>query len=263
MIINKQDILLQLSNLIGVVEELREKCPWDKKQTIETLRPLTIEETFELSEAILKQNFDEIKKELGDLLLHLIFYSIIGAEKERFTLGDVAETLITKLKYRHPHIYGDTNVESSIDVEKNWEQLKLQEKDREKRVLSGVPSSLPSIIKALRIQQKARSAGFDWEQKAQVWDKVEEEFKELQNELFDDEMSQERAEGEFGDLLFAVINAGRLYGIDPDTALERTNKKFIDRFNYLESQSIKKGKSLHDMTLDEMETIWQEAKKSE
>ena len=261
MLYDKNEILNQLSELIGVVNDLREKCPWDRKQTFESLRLLTIEEVYELSESILNRNAAEIKIELGDLLLHIILYSRLAAEKEWFTLSDICKSLVEKLKYRHPHIYGTTEVSDSEDVEKNWEKLKLNGVNRNKSVLSGVPPSLPSTVKAIRIQQKARSAGFDWEKPEQVWDKVEEEFKELKEELTKkNNRSQEKIEDEFGDLLFSVINAGRLYGIDPDTALEKTNRKFILRFNYLEKEVLKKNINLHDMSINEIESFWQKAK---
>ncbi|HOG18989.1 MAG TPA: nucleoside triphosphate pyrophosphohydrolase [Salinivirgaceae bacterium] len=260
---NKEKAVESFGHLIDVLNELREKCPWDKKQTVESLRQLTIEETFELSDAILSKEVAEIKKELGDILLHIVFYARIATEKEWFTLNDIIETLIKKLKHRHPHIYGDVEAKDSKTVEENWEKIKLGEKDRKKRVLSGVPSGLPPMIKAFRIQQKARGVGFDWEYREQVWDKVQEELNELTYEINNPENNTEKIESEFGDLIFAMINAGRLYGIDPEKALEITNRKFIQRFNYLEEQTLLKGKDLHNMTLDEMEAIWQEAKKIE
>ena len=253
-------MLNKFEHLITVMNELREKCPWDKKQTMETLRQLTIEETFELSESILNGDVDEIKKELGDLLLHIVFYSKIADEKKWFNITDIINALIEKLIHRHPHIYGETQVINAKEVEENWEKIKLNEKDRKKQVLSGVPKSLPPMIKAFRIQQKARGVGFDWDHKEQVWDKVTEELNELKAEITTNNLTSTKIEQEFGDLLFSIINAGRLYDIDPEKALERTNKKFINRFNYLESQTISKGLNLHDMTLDEMEVIWQKAK---
>lgn len=261
--VDKTETLDKFGHLIEVLGELREKCPWDRKQTVESLRQLTIEETFELSDAILSAKPDEIKKELGDLLLHVVFYSRLAQEQEWFDLNEVIETLIAKLKRRHPHIYGDVEATDSKTVEENWEKIKLSEKDRDRRVLSGVPSGLPPMIKAFRIQQKARGVGFDWEHREQVWNKVKEELHELIVELNDPESSAEKAENEFGDLIFAMINAGRLFNIDPEKALEMTNRKFIRRFNYLEDQTLRKGKNLHDMSLDEMEEIWQEAKKNE
>ncbi len=254
--------LENFNQLLDIMDDLRAKCPWDKEQTIDSLRKLTIEEVYELSDAILSSNPVQLKKELGDLLLHIVFYAKIGSEKGYFTLSEVIQLLIDKLIFRHPHIYGNVDANDARTVEENWEKIKLTEKDREKRVLSGVPSSLPPLIKAFRIQQKARGVGFDWEKPDQVWDKVQEELSELMDELKKDPTSKQ-AEQEFGDLLFALINAGRLYNIDPEQALEITNRKFIQRFNYLEEQTLLKGRSLHDMTLEEMERIWQEAKKYE
>ena len=244
--------------LLDVLDELRQKCPWDKEQTNETLRPLTIEETYELSEALLHQDNAEISKELGDLLLHILFYSKIGAEKSVFDIQDVCEKLMQKLIYRHPHIFGEVEVSSSKEVEQNWERLKLKEKDGNRTVLAGVPDSLPSMIKAFRMQDKARGIGFDWEKKEQVWEKVQEEFTELMTEI--DRLDKDKMEAEFGDLFFSLINAARLYKINPDNALERTNKKFRDRFNYLEENTIKQGKSLRDMLLSDMDILWNEAK---
>lgn len=244
------------------MDELREKCPWDKKQTLESLRKLTIEETYELGDAILKNDLQEIKKELGDLMLHIVFYAKIGNEKGAFDMGDVLEGINKKLVYRHPHIFGDVDVDGSADkVAENWEALKLKEKGGNKRVLEGVPVAMPALVKANRIQEKVRGVGFDWEYKEQVWDKVKEELDELSHEI--KEHNEDRTEAEFGDLLFAVVNAARLYGVDPEAALERTNLKFMKRFNYLESQTMMKGQSLHDMSLDEMNEIWEEAKKEE
>lgn len=249
-------------NLLDIMDELREKCPWDKKQTLESLRKLTIEETYELGDAILKNDLQEIKKELGDLMLHVVFYAKIGNEKGAFDMGDVLEGINKKLVYRHPHIFGDVDVDGSADkVAENWEALKLKEKGGNKRVLEGVPVAMPALVKANRIQEKVRGVGFDWEYKEQVWDKVKEELDELSHEI--KEHNEDRTEAEFGDLLFAVVNAARLYGVDPEAALERTNLKFMKRFNYLESQTMMKGQSLHDMSLDEMNEIWEEAKKEE
>jgi XTP/dITP diphosphohydrolase len=256
-----REALRNFDRLLEIMNELRAKCPWDKKQTVDTLRQLTIEETFELSDAILSNNQSELKKELGDLLLHIVFYAKIADENAWFSMNDIIESLITKLIHRHPHIYGTVEANDAKTVEENWEKIKLSEKDRVKRVLSGVPSSLPPMIKAFRIQQKARGVGFDWEYREQVWDKVQEELNELIQELKYKEVAPEKVEGEFGDFLFSIINAGRLYDIDPEKALEQTNRKFISRFNYLEEQTLLKGRSLHDMTLAEMEEIWQEAKK--
>lgn len=245
--------------LLEIMEKLRKECPWDKKQTIESLRTLSIEETYELSDAILNKDFDEIKKELGDLLLHIVFYAKIANEKKHFNIVDVINTINEKLIYRHPHIFGNVEVANAREVEENWEKLKLKEKGRKKTVLEGVPTSLPSLIKAHRIQDKVRGVGFDWEYPEQVWDKVEEEMQELKEELKKNPKS-ENTEKEFGDLFFSLINAARLYNINPDTALEKTNRKFIKRFNYLEKQTLKKGKDLKKMTLDEMNKIWEEAK---
>jgi len=251
--------LTAFERLIDIMNELREKCPWDRKQTIESLRTLTIEETYELADAIIKNDLQEIKKELGDLLLHIVFYAKIGAEKNAFNLTDVIEGINKKLVHRHPHVFSDVNVKDSKEVEENWESIKLKEKDRKKAVLSGVPDSLPALVKANRIQQKVRGVGFDWEERIQIWDKVKEELNELEHEVETEDY--DKVEAEFGDLFFSLINAARLYDIDPETALERTNKKFIKRFNYLEEQTLKKGISLKKMTLDEMNVVWEKAKK--
>lgn len=245
--------------LLEIMNELRDKCPWDRKQTIETLRSLTIEETYELADAIIKNDMKDIKKELGDLLLHIIFYAKIGSEKNEFDITDVINGINEKLIHRHPHVFGDVEVKDHREVEENWEEIKLKEKDRDNSVLSGVPESLPALVKANRIQQKVRGVGFDWDKRSQIWDKVKEELNELQHEVESDNM--EKTEAEFGDLFFSLINAARLYDIDPETALERTNKKFIKRFNYLEEQTIKKGLSLKKMSLDEMNVVWEAAKK--
>ncbi|NCO53784.1 MAG: nucleoside triphosphate pyrophosphohydrolase [Bacteroidetes bacterium CG02_land_8_20_14_3_00_31_25] len=244
--------------LLEIMDELREKCPWDKKQTFETLRRLTIEETYELADAITKNDVNEIKKELGDILLHIVFYAKIGSEQKQFDIDDVINSICEKLIFRHPHIYGDVVVADDEEVKRNWEDLKLKEGN--KSVLNGVPISLPAMIKASRIQEKARGVGFDWEEREQVWDKVNEELNEVIDEANKTD-NLKKTELEFGDLLFSVINAARLYNIDPELALERTNQKFIQRFNYLEQQTIKKGKSLHDMSLNEMNLIWEESKK--
>ncbi len=248
--------------LLGIMDELREKCPWDREQTLESLRNLTIEETYELGDAILQKDLPEIKKELGDLLLHIVFYAKIGEEQNAFNIADVIKGLNEKLIYRHPHIFGDVQVQNAREVEQNWESLKLKEKGRKKKqVLEGVPVSLPALVKANRIQEKASGIGFDWEKREQVWDKVKEEINELQDEI--SQANADRMEAEFGDLFFAMVNAARLYGVDPETALERTNLKFIKRFNYLESQTLKKGIDLKKMSLSEMDVIWEEAKKYE
>jgi MazG family protein len=252
----------EFQRLLDIMDELREKCPWDKKQTLESLRKLTIEETYELGDAILQNDLQEIKKELGDLMLHIVFYSKIGAEKGAFDIGDVLQGINEKLIYRHPHVFGDVDVDGSAkQVEENWEALKLKEKGGNKRVLEGVPAAMPALVKANRIQEKVSGVGFDWEYKEQVWDKVKEEVDELSHEI--KQVDKDKIEGEFGDLFFAMVNAARLYDVDPEAALERTNLKFMKRFNYLESQTMMKGKSLHDMTLAEMDVIWEEAKKKE
>jgi MazG family protein len=255
----KETRMAAFGRLLDIMDELRLKCPWDKEQTNESLRPLTIEETYELSEAITNGHTIGISKELGDLLLHIIFYAKIGQEKGAFDIEDVCEQLMTKLIFRHPHIFGEITVNDAREVERNWEQLKLKEKDGNKSVLSGVPESLPSMIKAFRMQDKARGVGFDWDKREQVWEKVREEIGEFQHEI--NQMDADRMEAEFGDLFFSLINAARLYQINPDNALERTNKKFRDRFNYLEQQIRFKGLSLKSMTVDEMDVIWNEAKK--
>lgn len=246
---------------LDVLDELREKCPWDKKQTNESLRPNTIEEVYELCDAIVRNNADEICEELGDVLLHVAFYARIASEKEQFDMKDVCDRLCRKLIFRHPHVFGDVKAETAGQVSENWEQLKLKEKNGSKTVLGGVPSALPSLIKAYRVQDKARNVGFDWEEKEQVWEKVKEEFEELQAEIAT--MDRDKAEAEFGDLFFSLINAARLYKINPDNALERTNLKFIRRFNYLEEQTRRAGRNLKDMSLEEMDKIWEEAKKKE
>lgn len=255
----KEEKMEAFGRLLDILDELREKCPWDRKQTNESLRTNTIEETYELCDAIMRGDNTDIKKELGDLLLHVVFYAKIGEEKEAFDAKDVCDALCRKLIFRHPHVFGDANADTSSKVEQNWEQLKLKEKGGNKTVLSGVPSSLPSVVKAHRIQDKARNVGFDWEERTQVWDKVHEEFSELKAEI--DQMDADKMEAEFGDLFFSLINAARLYKINPDNALERTNQKFIRRFNYLEDHTIRKGRSLKEMSLEEMDEIWNEAKR--
>lgn len=246
-------ILDQFTRLLKIMDDLREKCPWDKKQTIETLRTLTIEETYELADAISKKDMLELKKEIGDVLLHLVFYSKIASETNDFDMGDVIDSLCNKLIVRHPHIYGDVKAETEEDVRRNWERIKLKEGN--KSVLAGVPEALPALVKAIRIQEKARAVGFDWDKKEQVWDKVQEEMQE-----FLEETDPQKAESEFGDLIFSLVNYARFVGINPENALEQTNKKFISRFNYLESQSAKDGKKLSDMSLEEMDKYWNEAK---
>jgi MazG family protein len=251
--------LTEFKRLLDIMDDLREKCPWDREQTNETLRRLTIEETYELADAIVEDNNDDIKKELGDLMLHLIFYAKIGKEKGIFDITDVLKGISEKLIYRHPHVFGTVKVNGSTEVIQNWEKLKLNENEQYKPVLSGVPKSLPSMVKATRIQEKVRGVGFDWDEKEQIWEKVDEELRELRDEVRKGDKI--RTEAEFGDLFFSIINAARLYNVDPETALERTNKKFIKRFNYLEEETIRKGRSLHDMSLDEMNIIWEQAKK--
>ncbi len=259
---DRTEAMLAFSRLLNIMDELREKCPWDKKQTLESLRHLTIEETYELSDAILDGNQDDVKKELGDLMLHLVFYARIGSENQDFNIVSVLEGISDKLIARHPHIYGDMKAETEEEVKKNWEQLKLKEGN--KSVLGGVPKSLPALVKAMRIQEKARGVGFDWEEKAQVWAKVEEEmseFKEHFNAETQTIIDTEKAEDEFGDLLFSLVNYARFIDINSETALERTNKKFIKRFQYLESKAQGLGKNLSEMTLAEMDVFWEEAKR--
>ncbi len=243
----REEKLEAFGRFLDVLDELRVKCPWDRKQTNESLRPNTIEETYELCEALMRNNELEICKELGDVLLHIGFYAKIASEKEQFDIKDVCDKLCDKLIYRHPHVFGNTDVANSDEVENNWEQLKLKEKDGNKRVLSGVPAALPALIKAYRIQDKARHIGFDWEQKEQVWDKVREEFSELEEQIKN--LNKEEMEKEFGDLFFSLINAARKYDINPENALELTNQKFIRRFNYLEDHTLKSGRQLSGMSL--------------
>ncbi len=250
--------LKAFSDLLDIMDKLRTSCPWDMKQTNETLRKLTIEETYELADAIIENDSSGICKELGDLMLHIVFYAKIGSEKGLFDITDVLKGINKKLIHRHPHVFGNKVVNSATEVEDNWEKIKQTEDDIYKPVLSGVPDSLPAIIKANRIQEKVRGVGFDWEEKGQVWDKVEEELGELKDEIISSDPN--KIESEFGDLLFSIINAARLYGIDPEAALERTNRKFIKRFNYLEKLTIMEGRSLHEMSLSEMDLIWEEAK---
>lgn len=242
--------------LLKIMDELRAGCPWDKEQTLESLRHLTIEETYELSDAILSNDLSEIKKELGDILLHIVFYSKIGSEKQAFDIEDVINGICEKLIFRHPHIYGDVEVNDAEDVKENWENLKL--KEGKKSVLEGVPKSIPPLLKAYRIQEKVRGVGFDWENSDQVWQKVEEEMDELRVELKNG--NSDKAEQEFGDLIFALINYARFVGINPDDALERTNLKFIRRFQFLEKEAAKNNKALKDMSLAEMDVIWEQAK---
>jgi XTP/dITP diphosphohydrolase len=244
--------------LLKIMDELREQCPWDKKQTIESIRHLTIEETFELSDAILKGDLNDVKKELGDLLLHIVFYARIASETQTFTIKEVIDSLCDKLIYRHPHIYGDVKVQNEEDVKQNWEQLKQKEKGGNKSVLSGVPNSMPALLKAYRIQEKARSVGFDWEQPEQVYEKVKEELQEFEAEV--KTKNQHEIEKEFGDVLFSLINYARFLNINPEDALELTNKKFIQRFNYMEQKVKEQNKQISDCKLDELDNYWNEAK---
>ncbi len=253
--------LAALERLITMMTELRAKCPWDREQTFESLRNQTIEETFELVDAIGRGDKADIKEELGDLLLHVIFYSRLGEEQGEFNIGDVAEALCDKLEYRHPHIYGDVLAQTTEEVKHNWEELKLKKKLRKKGVLGGVPRSLPAMVKSTRIGSKAASVGFDWEKKEDVWAKVKEEIVEIEAEIA--AKNQEALEGEFGDLFFALINASRLYGVDPEAALERTNRKFISRFNSMEDLAEAKGVSISELSLEQMEELWGEVKKKE
>lgn len=257
----RQQQLMAFDRLLTIMDELREQCPWDRKQTMDSLRHLTIEETYELSDAILEGDSSEIRKELGDIQLHLVFYAKIASESGRFDVADMLNSICDKLINRHPHIYGDTIADTEEQVKANWEQIKL--KEGAKSVLGGVPTSLPALVKAMRIQEKARGAGFDWDEKQQVWEKVEEEMQEFKAEFNTDvneAIDLQRAEGEFGDLLFSLVNYARFIDINPETALERTNKKFIKRFQYLEEQARASGKKLSDMTLAEMDVYWNEAK---
>lgn len=252
-----EEKLKAFERLLEIMDELREKCPWDREQTLESLRNLTIEETYELADAIMDQDLEEIRKELGDLMLHIVFYSKIGSEKGVFDIADVIDGINKKLIFRHPHVFGERKVKDSVEVIENWEELKMKEGNRS--VLAGVPISLPAMIKSHRIQDKARAVGFDWDYREQVWDKVIEEINEVKDELINGNQ-KEKMEEEIGDLLFSIVNAARLYDIEPETALERTNRKFIKRFKFLEARAAEMGRSLKEMNLDEMESIWQEAK---
>lgn len=260
----REEKLKAFDRLLTIMDELRENCPWDKKQTIESLRHLTIEETYELSDAIIEGHMDEIKKEIGDIMLHMVFYSRIGSETGSFDIADVLNSLSEKLIHRHPHIYGDIEADNEEAVKRNWEQIKLKEKgNKPVSVLGGVPVSLPALVKAMRIQEKARGVGFDWEEKTQVWEKVEEEMQEFKNEFNVEkggEIDKEKAMNEFGDIMFSLVNYARFIDVNPEEALERTNKKFIKRFNYLEEQSKKDGKKISEMSLDEMNAYWNKAK---
>lgn len=257
----REEQMAAFGRFLDVLDTLREKCPWDRKQTNESLRPNTIEETFELCDALMKNDKANICKELGDVLLHVAFYAKIASETGDFDIADVCDRLTEKLIFRHPHVYGEAKADSAGEVAQNWEQIKRKEKGGNKTVLSGVPEALPSLIKAYRIQDKARNVGFDWEKREDVWAKVSEELGELKVELEKDD--REAATDEFGDFLFSIINAGRLYHINPDNALERTNRKFIRRFNYVEQAVINGGRELKDLTLDEMDALWDEAKRQE
>ena len=258
----REEQMQAFGRLLDVMDELREKCPWDRKQTNESLRPNTIEETFELCDALMKNDVPNIEKELGDVLLHIVFYAKIGSEKDQFDMADICNKLCDKLIFRHPHVYGDAVAQTAGDVVKSWEQIKQREKDGNKTVLAGVPDALPSLIKAYRIQDKARGVGFDWEKKEDVWNKVREELNELEVELAQEDNKEKQTE-EFGDFLFSLINAARLYHLNPDNALEHTNQKFIRRFTYVETKAKEQGIQLKDMTLAQMDALWNEAKAQE
>jgi XTP/dITP diphosphohydrolase len=258
----REEKLKAFDRLLTIMDELRTNCPWDKKQTLESLRHLTIEETYELSDAILENDLDEVKKELGDIMLHMVFYARIASEKNAFDITDVLHSICDKLIRRHPHIYGDVNANDEETVKQNWEKIKLEEKGNHS-VLGGVPGSLPALVKAMRIQEKAKGVGFDWERKEQVWEKVEEEMQEFRKEYnveTNKPLDEDKAASEFGDLLFSLINYSRFVDINPEEALERTNKKFIKRFQYLESESARDGKKISEMSLDEMDEYWERAK---
>jgi len=252
-----EEKLKAFERLLSIMDELREKCPWDRVQTFDSLRNLTIEETYELADAIMDRHMEDIKKELGDLILHIVFYAKIGSETGDFDIADVISSINQKLVFRHPHVFGDRKVRNAGEVIENWEEIKMKEGNRS--VLSGVPVSLPALIKSHRIQDKVRAVGFDWEKREEVWDKVIEEISEVKEEM-SSAGNRERLEEEVGDLLFSIVNAARLYDIEPETALEKTNKKFIQRFRYLEKKAGESGKSLKEMSLQEMEVLWQEAK---
>ena len=254
----RSEQLESLRKVLDTLDILRVQCPWDAKQTNDSLRPNTIEEVYELTQALLDDNSDEIRKELGDVLLHVLFYAKIGSETGRFDIADVAEAVNDKLIFRHPHIFGPVKAEDAEEVERNWEQIKLKEKGGNRTVLAGVPAALPALVKAFRVQEKVAHVGFDWEEPSQVWDKVAEETAEVGQAIAENKKND--IEAEFGDLLFSVINAARLYGVNPENALERTNRKFIARFNYLEAKAKEQGRELKEMTLDEMDALWNEAK---
>ncbi|MCQ2221014.1 MAG: nucleoside triphosphate pyrophosphohydrolase [Prevotella sp.] len=259
MLHTREEQMKAFGRLLDVMDELREKCPWDRKQTNESLRPHTIEEVYELCDALMKGDVKEVQKELGDVMEHLIFYTIIGSEKGEFDMADVCNKEADKLIYRHPHIYGDQKVNTDEEVSQLWEKVKQKEKDGNKTVLSGVPASLPSLIKAYRIQDKACNVGFDWKEREDVWEKVREELDELEAELKKED--KERSLEELGDFIFSLVNAARLYHLNPDTALEKTNQKFINRFNYIEKTAKAQGKTIEELTLEEMDAMWEEAKK--
>jgi len=256
----KPEKLKAFERLLNVMDDLREKCPWDREQTFASLRNLTIEEVYELADAIMEKDTLEIKKELGDIALHIVFYAKIAEEQKEFDIADVLNAVCEKLIFRHPHVYGNVEVNNNSEkVKNNWEDLKMKEGNRS--VLAGVPDSLPALIKANRVQEKVRAIGFDWDKREQVWEKVQEELQELQHEI--DAHNADKMEAEFGDLLFSVVNAARLYGVDPETALERTNKKFMKRFKFLEKETLESGQKLRDMSLDEMNVVWEKAKESD
>ena len=264
----RQEQLAAFDRLLTIMDDLREKCPWDRKQTFESLRQNTIEETYELASALIKKDYNEIAKELGDVLLHVIFYAKIASETNDFDIADVCNRLCDKLIFRHPHVYGEEAAKNAEDVSKIWEQVKLKEKGGNKTVLGGIPEALPALVKAYRIQDKVANVGFDWEHREDVWDKVKEEIAEfetemtkLSNDQINDKMVNDQLENEFGDLLFSLVNVARLYKLKPDNALEKTNSKFIRRFNYIEQQAAQQGRDIKDLTLDEMEALWQQAKK--
>ena len=255
----RQEQLAAFDRLLTIMDDLREKCPWDRKQTFESLRQNTIEETYELASALIKKDYNEIAKELGDVLLHVIFYAKIASETNDFDIADVCNRLCDKLIFRHPHVYGEEAAKNAEDVSKIWEQVKLKEKGGNKTVLGGIPEALPALVKAYRIQDKVANVGFDWEHREDVWDKVKEEIAEFETEMT--KLSNDQMENEFGDLLFSLVNVARLYKLKPDNALEKTNSKFIKRFNYIEQQAAQQGRDIKDLTLDEMEALWQQAKK--
>ena len=255
----RQEQLAAFDRLLTIMDDLREKCPWDRKQTFESLRQNTIEETYELASALIKKDYNEIAKELGDVLLHVIFYAKIASETNDFDIADVCNRLCDKLIFRHPHVYGEEAAKNAEDVSKIWEQVKLKEKGGNKTVLAGIPEALPALVKAYRIQDKVANVGFDWEHREDVWDKVKEEIAEFETEMT--KLSNDQMENEFGDLLFSLVNVARLYKLKPDNALEKTNSKFIRRFNYIEQQAAQQGRDIKDLTLDEMEALWQQAKK--